>query len=97
METVKGICRKMLNFDTMITPTIIKVIYAVFTSISILYGLSMILGGFTSHLGGGFKVIMGLFVIVLSPFLTRIWCETMIVIFKINENLGKLVKQNQDL
>ena len=32
----------------------------------------------------------GLFVIVLGPLFVRIWCEFVIVIFRINETLSEL-------
>lgn len=89
------IVKRLLNFDKMITPAIIKFIYGIAIGLSVLYGLSMIISGLGSHYGGGFKVIMGLITIIISPFITRIWCETMIVIFKINENLSRIADKEK--
>lgn len=96
METTKNLFVRMLNFDTMITPTIIKLIYSVSTVLSALFGLILVITGIGARYGGGSKVFMGLVVIVVSPFITRIWCETMIIIFKINENLARVARQKQE-
>lgn len=95
-QNASGFIGRMLNFDTMITPTIIKFIYAVTTIIGIIVGLGMIFTGFNAYYGGGIRVFMGLIVVIASPFINRIWCEGLIVIFKIHENLAKIAnKDNQ--
>lgn len=43
--------------------------------------------------GSGFETLGGLLIIVASPFVNRIWCEGMIVIFKIHENLNKIANR----
>ncbi|WP_421351661.1 DUF4282 domain-containing protein [Aeromonas veronii] len=56
--------------------------------IALVYGLGTIFGGY-----GGVtftKFLMGLFTILGGSIAARIWCELMIVIFKINENLQVL-------
>jgi len=85
----KGFVGKMLNFDKMITPTIIKLIYIVVTVIVMIIGLFVFISGMGGY-GSGAQVFLGLILIVSSPFINRIWCEAMIVIFKINENLAKI-------
>ena len=82
----------MFNFDSMITPTIIKIVYGIFASIGVLLGLSVLIKGL-GRFGSGFQVILGLIIIVLAPFTTRIICEGMIVIFKINENLQRIIDE----
>lgn len=94
MDKAKSIISRMLNFDTMITPSIIKFIYALFSGIGILIGFFTFAGGLTSNYGGGMRVFMGLVIMLASPFLIRVGCESLIVIFKINENLAKLVKSD---
>lgn len=96
MDKTKGFIVRMLNFDTMITPGIIKIIYALVTSLSMLMGLLITLNGATSRFGGGMQVIGGLLLIAASPFLIRVVCESMIVIFKINENLAYLRENNRN-
>jgi len=80
----------LLFLDTMITPKIITVIYWILLLGCVGYGVNFMFSGF-----GGFtitKLITGIFIIVLSAIGVRIWCELLIVIFKINENLRNLNK-----
>ena len=83
---------KLFFFDTTITPKIITFIYWILLVAVLGYGLSTMFGGYD-----GFtfqKFLMGLLYIIAGAVLVRIWCELMIVIFKINENLQNL-KNNE--
>ncbi len=71
------------SFDKMITPSFIKIIFWLGAGLSVLSGLAMLTQG-------GFAVIMGLGTIVLGPIVTRIYCELLIVIFKIYDNLVEI-------
>jgi hypothetical protein len=74
----------------MITPKIITFIYWLLLLADIGYGLNTMFSGYS-----GFtftKFITGLAYIVIGAVAVRIWCELMIVIFKINENLQNLKK-----
>lgn len=75
------------SFDNMLTPTIIKILFWLGVVLSMLFGLVMIFQGLTSSFGGGVTVFIGLLWLVLGPVATRIYCELLIVIFKIHENL----------
>lgn len=75
------------NFDNMLTPAIIKILFWLGVALSIVIGLGMIVQGITSNFGGGFTVFVGLLWLVLGPVATRIYCELLIVVFKIHENL----------
>lgn len=96
MDKGKGFVRRMLNFDTMITPSIIKIIYAIVTGIGMLIGLFWVIRGLTAPYGGGASVLAGLIVIVVSPLLIRVSCESLIVIFKINDNLNKIASNYKE-
>ncbi|WP_368652341.1 DUF4282 domain-containing protein [Ornithinibacillus sp. 4-3] len=78
---------KFLNFDSMITPLIIKVVFWIGVGVSVLAGLSMIIMGLNSTFGNGFQVISGLATIVVGPILVRIYCELLIIMFKMHESL----------
>lgn len=78
---------KFLNFDSMITPLIIKVVFWIGVGVSVLAGLSMIIMGLNSTFGSGFQVISGLATIVVGPILVRIYCELLIIMFKMHESL----------
>ena len=80
--------KQALKFDTMITPKIITLIYWLICLGTVIGGLGMMFSGYQ---GVTFeKFLMGLFTIVAGIIGARIWCELLIVLFKIHENL-KLV------
>lgn len=81
---------KLFFFDTMITPKIITFLYWIMLLGVLGYGLSTMFGGFQGFTFG--KFIEGLLYIAGGAVFVRIWCELMIVIFKINENLQNLKK-----
>ena len=81
--------RNLLFFDDMLTPKFITFIYWLGLIAAVLGGLgSIFFMGFRYVTFGGF--IKGLFVTVVALIAVRIWCELMIVLFKINENLQKI-------
>ena len=82
--------RDLLKFDRMITPTIIQIIFYIGLAVAVVGGLAMILMGLLSDFGGGSMVFMGLLYLVLGPIAARIYCEILIVIFKIHENLAAM-------
>lgn len=88
----KSFFKNLLNFDKMITPTIIKILYYIFTILTILVGLAMIITGIGSYYGGGFQVLMGIITIILAPLMIRVYCEILIVVFKINERLENILE-----
>ena len=92
-QSSKSFVKKMLNFDTMITPIIIKIIYIVSTVVLMLIGLFVMIAGL-GKVGGGAGFFIGFLIIISAPFLNRIWCEGMIVIFKIHENLDKIANRH---
>ena len=75
---------RFLNFDAMITPSIMKVLYVII-SIGIIIGSLFIMfsGGFLSFLGG----LVGC---ILMLVLFRVMCEQMLLFFIINRNLGEI-------
>jgi len=78
-----------LNFKKMITPLIIKVLFWIMVALSVIVGLVGIVAGASSY-GGGLAVLGGLAWIILGPLVARIYCELLIVIFSINENLTEM-------
>jgi hypothetical protein len=70
--------RDFFFFDKMIVPKLIVILYWILLAVSILGGLATI---FTV----GF--FAGIFSLILGPLFVRIWCELLIVMFKINESL----------
>lgn len=83
---------KLLFFETMITPKLITFIYWLMLLGAVFYGLSHMFGGYKGFTFS--KFIMGLVFIAGGALLARIWCELLIVIFKINENLHNQKKDD---
>ena len=80
--------KDILFFDSMVTPKIITVLYWVMLVVVAISGLTGIVGAlFTGYLAGFFVAIAGT---VAGLVFTRIWCELLIVLFKINGNLQKI-------
>jgi hypothetical protein len=79
-----------LSFRRMITPLIIQILFWAGVIISVIAGLIMIISGATSDYGGGGEVLIGLLIIVIGPFAVRIWCELLILFFRMNETLSEI-------
>ena len=85
--------RSFLNFDKMITPTIIKILFYIGIAMALLGGVIVFFGGiitaFQTHsfgaaLGG---IIGGPVVAFLGVLMSRVYAELLIVVFQIHENL----------
>lgn len=74
---------KLLTFDDMITPSIIKIIYYIGVVGAVLGGIGMVFQGGTS-------TFIGLVWIVLGPLMVRVYCELLIVMFKIYQCLKEM-------
>ena len=73
--------KEYLFFDTMITPKIITFIYWLLLLLAVLGGLGTMFSG---------NFFLGLVTIVGGIIGARIWCELLIVLFKMNEALQEL-------
>ena len=73
---------EFISFRKMITPTIIQILFWIGCGASVLGGLFLLFAGATSSFGGGFMVLQGLLMIVLGPIAVRIYCEILILFFK---------------
>jgi hypothetical protein len=70
--------RDFLRFETMITPLVIQVIF--WLAIAIIAGIVQI-----AH--GGTAIITGILTIIFGPLVARIYCEIVILFFRINDHL----------
>lgn len=89
-EVYDTMFKEFISFDKMLTPTLIKILFWIGVAFSALTGLIMMFDG-------GFAVILGLFTIIIGPLVTRIYCELLIVFFKIHEALTDLNKKVDNL
>lgn len=83
--------RNWLYFDAMVTPKIITFIYWVMLAVSAISGLVLLFKGFGAMKWNGFAgfgmVVAAPILVALSALMARVYCEVMIVLFKINEAL----------
>ncbi len=82
--------KEISSFDQMITPMIIKIVFWIGVIVSVIAGLALILKGANSYYGSGAEVFSGLLILVLGPLTTRIYCELLIVLFKMHESLNEI-------
>ncbi|TAN45322.1 MAG: DUF4282 domain-containing protein [Candidatus Methanoperedens sp.] len=75
------------DFEKMITPVIIKILYVIGLVIVVLAGLAMIIDGINSRYGGAEKILGGILIIVFGPLLIRVYAEIVLLAFKINQTL----------
>lgn len=99
---------KYLTFEKMITPKIIQILFWIGVAIAVISGIVTIFGGvaqmfsrFGDGLIGFFVVLWGFAIIILGTIISRIYCELLIILFKmyeslssINDKLDKQLKQD---
>ncbi len=84
--------RNLFYFDAMLTPKVITVVYWLLLLAVVIAGLGMLFyTGFQYLTFGRFMRAVG--VTIGGAIAARIWCELMIVLFKLNENVQRLVQQ----
>ena len=71
-----------LKFEMMITPLVIQAIFWIAVVILVILGVVQIVAS-----EGGVGIATGLATIILGPLLARIYCEIVIVFFRINDHL----------
>ncbi len=78
----------ILSFDKMLTPKIITFVYWLMLLGAVIFGLSSMFGGYVGFTIG--KFFMGILYIIGMAVGARIWCELLIVLFKMNEALQEM-------
>jgi type II secretory pathway component PulF len=76
-----------LTFRKMITPRIIQLLFWAGTLLCVIWSL------LTFFIGWGF--IFGILLVILGPLMIRLWCELLILFFRINETLTE-IKNNTE-
>jgi hypothetical protein len=77
-----------LKFETMITPFVIQAIFWIAVVISIIAGIVQIIAG-------GMGIVTGLLTIILGPLAARIYCEIVILFFRMNDHLRQIQHNTQ--
>jgi hypothetical protein len=85
-----------LAFRKMITPIIIQVLFWLGVVVCVVVGLVSIFAGATMPFGGGgLTVLYGLFMLIIGPILVRVYCEILILFFRMNETLTEISHNTQ--
>lgn len=89
--------KKFISFENMITPTIIKILFWVGIGVSgisaiitFFTGIAMMFDRYSSGFGGFIIMLSSIIVFALGILFSRIYCELLIVIFKIHESLASI-------
>jgi hypothetical protein len=81
--------RDVLFFDAMLTPKVVTLVYWLLLVTAVIAGLgSMFYMGFQYMSFGTF--VRGLAITLGGAIGARIWCELVIVLFKLNENVQRI-------
>lgn len=75
--------QSFIKFDKMITPAIIQVIFIASLIFFVFTALILIIDG-------GASIFAGLLLLIFGPLIARVYCELLIVIFKIHESLEEI-------
>jgi hypothetical protein len=75
-----------LSFRRMITPIIIQIIFWIGVIGVVIGGIVVIA---TAHDEAG-QIVYGIFLMILGPLWVRIWCELLILFFRMNETLTEI-------
>jgi hypothetical protein len=85
------VMRDFWAFRTMVTPVIIQIIFWIGTLICLGVGAGMILMGVSrQHPEMGHYIWKGILLLFLGPLGVRVYCEILIVFFRINETLTEI-------
>ncbi len=82
------------SFRTMITPVIIQIIFWIGVALCIIVGIFYLLFGY--HYYGSSAPAYGLLILVFGPVAVRIYCEILIIFFRINETLTEIKHTLED-
>lgn len=82
---MKDLALELLNFKKLITPKMITFVYWLMLAGALIAGITVMNMGYRSMTFVQFLV--GLGTIVIGIVVARIWCELLIVLFKMNEAL----------
>ena len=81
--------KDFLSFRKMITPVIIQVLFWVGVAGNVIFALFIMVSSLTSYIdAAGF--FGGLLLLVIGPVMVRVYCELLILLFRMNETLTEI-------
>jgi hypothetical protein len=84
-----------LTFRKMVTPAIIQIIFWIGIALCAISGIAGIIGGAIAEKGGGVMVLSSLVWLVLGPIFIRVYCEIIILAFRIYDVLTEIKKNTE--
>ncbi|MBP2257454.1 DUF4282 domain-containing protein [Virgibacillus alimentarius] len=81
--------KNFVKFDKMITPTIIKIVFWIGVAFVVIGSVFTIAEGM-SYYGDPVNIFMGLLMLVVGPLFVRIYCELLIIMFKMYQTLTEV-------
>ncbi len=89
--------KEFLMFDKLVLPWIIRVFYLIGQSMIILAGIMKLTDRFyITRMPYAANIIVTLIVMILSSLVLRMFCEAIIVTFKLSEDLSKIRLATED-
>ena len=82
--------KDFLSFRKMITPVIIQVLFWVGAVGTVIAALVTMVSSLTRYGSGAGGFFGGLVMLVIGPVLVRVYCELLILLFRINETLTEI-------
>jgi membrane associated rhomboid family serine protease len=79
---------EFLTFRKMITPMIIQIIFWIGVALSVIVGLFAIITSLSY--GAPLGALIGLLYMVVGPLVIRIYCELLILFFRMNDSLNQI-------
>ena len=78
-------------FRTMVTPVIIQILFWIGAILCLIVGAIMVIYGATHFQAGQSQYLWkGVLLFVLGPLGVRVYCEILIIFFRINETLTEI-------
>lgn len=87
---MKNTWSDFVSFRAMITPVIIRALFWIGVILCLIVGLVGVISGASSKYGGVPQAAMGLGIMLVGPVLVRVYCEILILFFRINETLTEM-------
>jgi hypothetical protein len=84
---------EFLAFRRMVTPVVIQVIFWIGAASCLLAGLLQLFFGL--RFGSVMSILGALFTIVAGPLFVRVWCELIILLFRIYDTLQEIKEQRK--
>lgn len=83
-----------LSFRRMLIPYLVQVLFWCGTAVCVFGGILIMAGKASTPMVGGVHVdnrfVGGLIVLLGGPLVIRLWCEVLVVVFRINETLTEM-------